>query len=135
MKKPRKSYYWRCESAPLHLKARRMHTTSPISTGRIAVPIIYALFLCSANSTGAKSLIPLRLLFQNSPTNWVVLTGNGNKQKTRRRLTLTIKHCPAPWSEAHTHRLTPVPTHLSFRWTLPLRMKRGMKKRGEGNSS
>jgi hypothetical protein len=31
-----------------------------------------------------------------------------------------IKYCPAPRSEAYTHRLTPVSTHLSFRWTLPL---------------
>jgi hypothetical protein len=31
-----------------------------------------------------------------------------------------MKHCPAPRSEAYTHRLTPVSTHLSFRWTLPL---------------
>jgi hypothetical protein len=77
-------------------------------------------FLCSANSTGAKSLTPLHLLFHNSPINWVELTGNGNKLKTRWRLTLTIKYCPAPWSEAYTHRLTPVSTHLSFRWTQPL---------------
>jgi hypothetical protein len=62
-------------------------------------------------------------LLQNSPINWVVLTGNGTKLKIRWRLTLTIKHCSAPWSEAHTHPLTPVLTHLSFRWTLPSRAK------------
>jgi hypothetical protein len=35
-----------------------------------------------------------------------------------------MKYCPAPRSEAHTHRLRPVSTHLSFRWTLPLRQKK-----------
>jgi hypothetical protein len=34
-----------------------------------------------------------------------------------------IKYCPAPRSEAHTHRLTPVSTHLSFSWTLPLTIR------------
>ncbi len=94
-----------------------MCNASPISAGPSQHQYC---FLCSAISTGAKSLIPLRLLYQNSPKNWVELTGNRNKLKTRWRLTLKIKHCPAPWSEAHTHRLTPVSTHLSFHWTLPL---------------
>jgi hypothetical protein len=41
--------------------------------------------------------------------------------KPRRNLIKTTKECPAPRSEAYTHRLTPVSTHLSFRWTLPLK--------------
>jgi hypothetical protein len=44
MKNPRKSYYWLCKSTPLYLKMRRTHTTSPISAGRNAAPIILAVF-------------------------------------------------------------------------------------------
>ncbi len=44
VKNPRKYSYWRCESAPLRLKARRTRTASPISAGRIAAPIILAVF-------------------------------------------------------------------------------------------
>jgi hypothetical protein len=40
MKNPRKSFYWRCESALLRLKARPTRTASPISAGRNAAPII-----------------------------------------------------------------------------------------------
>jgi hypothetical protein len=42
--------------------------------------------------------------------------------KNKMEANFKIKHCPAPQSEAHTHRLTHVSTHLSFRWTLPLSM-------------
>ncbi len=46
--------------------------------------------------------LPLHLLFQNTPINWVELTGNGNKLKTRWRLTLmkNIVQC---------HGLRPIP--------------------------
>jgi hypothetical protein len=79
MKNPWKSFYWCYESAPLRLKARRTRTASPISVGRNAAPTILAVFSIYANSIGAKSLIALCLLFQNSPINWAVLTGNGNR--------------------------------------------------------
>jgi hypothetical protein len=43
MENPRKSLYWHCESVPLRLKARRVHTPSPISAGRIAAPILFTM--------------------------------------------------------------------------------------------
>jgi hypothetical protein len=39
----------------------------------------------------------------------------------RWNLNKTTKECPAPQSEAPTLLLTPFSTHLSFRWTLPLK--------------
>jgi hypothetical protein len=77
--------------------------------------------LNSVNTIGATSLEPLYLFFQNSPITWAVLTGNGNMAKPRRNPNKTTKDCPAPQSKAPTLLLTPFLTHLSFRWTLPLR--------------
>ncbi len=50
-----------------------------------------------------------------------VLTGNGNIAKARWNQNKTTKEFPAPQSKAPTLLLTPFSTHLSFRWTLPLR--------------
>ncbi len=44
MQNPRKSSYWSCKSALLHLKAQRKRTASPLSTGSNAAPIILAVF-------------------------------------------------------------------------------------------
>jgi hypothetical protein len=63
----------------------------------------------------------LHLFFPNLPLNWAVLTGNGNMTKQYEG-ELKKKECPAPRSVAYTLVLTPLSTHLSFRWTLPLKM-------------
>jgi hypothetical protein len=41
--------------------------------------------------------------------------------KKRWRRFKKVKDCPAPWPEGNTQRLALLLTHLSFRWTLPLK--------------
>ncbi len=120
MKNPRKSSYWRYESAPLRLNAWQTRTASPISTGHNAAPIILQYFLYSAITIGVTSLVPLHLFFQNSPIILAVLARNGNMAKSRWNPNKTTTECPAPQSETPTLLLTPFLSHLSFRWTLPL---------------
>jgi hypothetical protein len=101
--------------------ALRIRPASPISAEGHVAPIILAVAANHANSIGATSLAPLRLLIQNLPIIFTMLTGNGNMAKPRWNLNKTTKERPAPQSEAPTLLLTLFSTHLSFRWTLPLR--------------
>jgi hypothetical protein len=41
--------------------------------------------------------------------------------KKRWRRFKKVKDCPAPWPEGNTQRLALLLTHLSIRWTLPLK--------------
>ncbi len=72
--------YWRCEFAALCLLVRRRHPALPLSAENNVAPLMV---LYSAITVGATSLVALHLFCQNSPTNWAVLTGNGNMVKKR----------------------------------------------------
>ncbi len=97
--------------------ALRICTASPISTRCHVVPIMLPVsaIYSSANTISFKSLVTLHLFFQNSPIILAVLNGNGNKVKTRWRPPKTTKKYPAPRCKAHTRRIIPLSTHLSFR--------------------
>jgi hypothetical protein len=85
-----------------------------------AVPILLVLWFCVIwGFHVVLMLFALHLLFQNSPINCAVLTGNGNVFNSRWRLNTTA--CPVPQSQAESQRFTLFLTHLSFRWTLPLK--------------
>ncbi len=103
---PMPSYaYWHCESKPLCLSAGRVRPTLPLSAGGTAqpndiscrfyiCPIHWRYFACTAS-----------LLFQTSPINWVVLTGNGNTENMRIRPTkmkLTSATAPGPYPSINT---------------------------------
>jgi hypothetical protein len=75
----KKTSYRRCEFAAIRLLAQRRRPASPLSAGNNVAPIM---ILYSDVTVGATSLVALRLFFHNSPVNWAVLTGNGNKVKT-----------------------------------------------------
>jgi hypothetical protein len=104
-----------------HKKNRRIFVTATANEprfaykGRIQQRIKY-----SANTIGYTWLIVHRY-FQNLPINWAVLTGNGNTANIRWRRINTAEQCPASQSKANTQQLALLLTHLSFRWTLPLR--------------
>jgi hypothetical protein len=77
-------------------------------------------YIYSANIISNMLLALLHLFFQNSPIIWAILTGNGKRYKQEGDHLKRQKKHPAPRYEANTHRKTPLLTHLSFRWTLPL---------------